>query len=92
MREFWAPPGLDVKNPLAGTSSPVHTPRLLWGGGTGTEMFGQGVMQTPKEFAGPCVVTTHIRSPSTFGSGWWGLYLFETIATKLVHCQDLGSS
>lgn len=92
MREFWAPPGLDVKNPLAGTSSLAHTPRLLWDGGTGTVMFGQKVMQTPKEFAGPWVVTTRTRSPSTFSSGWWILCLFETIATKLLCRQDLGSS
>lgn len=71
---------------------PCTHPCLLWDGGTGNQMSGRDVMQIAKEFAWLWVVTTHIRSPSTFGSGWWLLYLSKTIATKLLCFQDLGSS
>lgn len=53
MREFWAPPGSDVISPLAETSSPAHTPACSGMGGTGTEMFGQGVMKPPRNLPGP---------------------------------------
>lgn len=81
-RDEPSPPGL----------LPSAHPRLLLDGGTGNEMLGRGVMQIAKECAWLWVVTTRIRSPSTFCSGWWLLNLSETIATKLLCCQNLGSS
>lgn len=47
--------------------------------------------KSPRDLPGPGWWTTGRRSSRAFGSGWWLLYLSETIATDLLCCQDLGS-